>query len=153
VLVGYSSGGLVTHAVARRLAEAGAAPAGIVLLDSYSPEDRDLLAGFLPEIAAGLVARSGQLDGGEAADSWGEAWLTAMGRYVGLDWTPAETSVPTLLVRASSPLAGWAEDGDWRAAWKMAHAVVDVPGDHFTMMEDHAATTAMAVDRWLREPR
>jgi hypothetical protein len=31
--------------------------------------------------------------------------------------------------------------------------VVDVPGDHFTMMEDHAATTAVAVDRWLREPR
>ena len=28
-------------------------------------------------------------------------------------------------------------------------AVVDVPGDHFTMMSDHAETTARAVNEWL----
>jgi len=29
--------------------------------------------------------------------------------------------------------------------------VVDVPGDHFTMMGDHADTTAQAVNEWLAE--
>ena len=41
----------------------------------------------------------------------------------------------------------------WQTGWSEADHVVDVPGNHFTMLEDLADTTAGAVDAWLRERR
>jgi len=46
-------------------------------------------------------------------------------------------------------LFDWSRDGDWRSYWDLPHSVLDVPGNHFTMMEDQAAGTARAVDEWL----
>jgi thioesterase domain-containing protein len=56
-----------------------------------------------------------------------------------------------LLVRASSPLAEPAPDSDidWRASWPSAHSVLDVPGNHWSMMEQHLRTTVETVDGWL----
>ncbi|GAA0939420.1 hypothetical protein GCM10009576_053500 [Streptomyces rhizosphaericus] len=34
--------------------------------------------------------------------------------------------------------------------WSLPHAEVVVDGDHFTMLEEHARTTALAIHRWLR---
>jgi hypothetical protein len=44
---------------------------------------------------------------------------------------------------------GVSENGDWRASWDFDHVTVDVPGDHFTIMEDHADEAARAVQGWL----
>ncbi|MFF4081989.1 thioesterase domain-containing protein [Streptomyces sp. NPDC001777] len=73
--------------------------------------------------------------------------LTAMAGYFELfrDWEPAPLTCPTLYVRARDPLPGAGP----APGWSLPHAEVTVPGDHFTMLEEHARTTALAVHRWL----
>jgi NADP-dependent 3-hydroxy acid dehydrogenase YdfG len=144
VLAGYSSGGLIAHAVATQLEAAGLAPAGVVLLDTYAPDRTEITEKFV-SLLPGLMA-----DDDEQRD---DAWLTAMAHYFSLDWTGlAETTRPTLLVRAEEPLAGSPGPGEGKPAraWSGNLTIVDVPGDHFTMMASHADTTVQAVDDWLR---
>ena len=81
-----------------------------------------------------------------------DAWLTAMAHYFSLDWTGLEhTTLPTLLVRAREPMPGSPPKGDWKPSWAYSSdlTVVDVPGDHFTIMAAHAETTTQAVSEWL----
>ncbi|UED88294.1 alpha/beta fold hydrolase [Streptomyces profundus] len=143
-LVGYSSGGFVAQAVAEELEAAGTPADRVVLLDSYPPDEAELLERLVPAVVGGLQDRKDRLLGGGD-----DAWLTAMGRYMGFDWTPSEVAADTLLVRSSTPLDGFPETA-WQATWKYPHDAVDVPGDHFTMMEEHADAAAEAVDLWLR---
>jgi thioesterase domain-containing protein len=146
VLVGHSSGGLVANALAGRLEQLGRGPVGLVLIDVYPSEENpaaEVLPGLMPAVLARQQARSD-----------GDTWLTAMGRYLDLDWTPSDVAAPTLLLRATERLAGWSGTAaDWRSAWKHADSVADVPGDHFTVLEDHAATTARAVAQWPPAPQ
>jgi thioesterase domain-containing protein len=143
VLAGHSSGGLIAHALATRLERAGLAPAAVVLMDTFTLERTEVIEKFwslLPGIALA--------DGDQQED----AWLTAMAHYFSLDWTAiSHTERPTLLVRAAEPLDGTPDQSDWKPAWAFASniTVVDVPGNHFTMMADHAETTARAVNEWL----
>jgi hypothetical protein len=37
---------------------------------------------------------------------------------------------------------------DWAASWPLPHEVMEVPGDHFTMLEDHSETTAAVIRTW-----
>ena len=62
-----------------------------------------------------------------------------MGGYLRMlsGWRPAPIDVPTLLIRAEDEAAG-------QAAWPLPHTVVTVPGDHFTLIEEHAPGTAEA---------
>lgn len=73
--------------------------------------------------------------------------LTAMAGYFELfkGWKPAPLACPTLYVRAQDSLPGTEPAPDWL----LPHAGITVPGDHFTMLEEHARTTALAVHRWL----
>ncbi|WP_371681558.1 SDR family NAD(P)-dependent oxidoreductase [Streptomyces sp. NBC_01276] len=142
-LAGYSSGGWLAQEVTAHLERHGSAPAGLVLLDTFLPGD-----------AAQPAFRSRMTDAMfEREDSFGwmtDLRLTAMGGYFRLfpGWRPTATTVPTLLVRAGRSLV----DGDGHhASWPLAHTAVDVPGDHFTMMEDDAQAAAGAVDHWLTE--
>ena len=54
--------------------------------------------------------------------------------------------LPGMPIHAAT-LAVFVNDADGKP---LADTVVDVPGDHFTMLGEHAATTARAVDDWLR---
>jgi len=175
VLLAHSSGGPLAHALAAHLESTGAAEVrALVLMDVY-PQNRHALDGVRSRLigaqdaadttpdAAPDAAPSGRADGstGGAADGDGLAdglagalddnRLTAMGAYLQLfaDRRPAPIAAPTLLVRASEPLAAWAEVEDWRCTWELPHDTIDVPGDHFSMMEEHAPTTADAVHTWL----
>ncbi|KQX15297.1 hypothetical protein ASC82_29075 [Streptomyces sp. Root431] len=145
VLVGHSGGALLAHELAFRLDRAhGAPPAGIVLVDPYPPGHQEPVEAWSRQLGEGLFA--GELE--PMADSR----LLAMGRYARFlaDARPGRSSAPVLLVRASEPLGEWSEErGDWRAHWDLPHTVVDVPGDHFTMMRDHAPAVADAVISWL----
>lgn len=58
---------------------------------------------------------------------------------------PARPTAPTLFVRARDPLP----DTPPAPAWPLPHTEVTVPGDHFTLLEEHADTTARAVHHWL----
>ncbi|WP_410658218.1 SDR family NAD(P)-dependent oxidoreductase [Amycolatopsis sp. lyj-112] len=137
-LVAHSSGGPLAHALATYLEQAGAAPRALVLIDVY-PQDQHALDGIRDRLTDGVA---------QALD---DTRLTAMGAYLRLfaEQVPVETGVPTLLVRASEPLEAWRDRTEWRSGWALPHDTVDVAGDHFTMLEEHAATTAEAIRTWL----
>jgi NAD(P)-dependent dehydrogenase (short-subunit alcohol dehydrogenase family) len=143
VLAGHSSGGLVAHAVATRLEAIGAPPAAMVLIDPYRPERKDIAARYSAGVNDRMLA---DIDLGE------DAWLLAMAHYFSFDWTAlCRTDIPTLLVRARELIGAPQGDGRAGISWALSSrvTVADVPGDHFTMMTDHAETTARAVNEWL----
>ncbi|MFI2215081.1 SDR family NAD(P)-dependent oxidoreductase, partial [Streptomyces sp. NPDC020141] len=150
VLLGHSSGGMLAHAVAGRLESAGVFPDAVVMIDIYSHDD-DAIIGIQPGLSEGMDDRQ---DSYVPVD---DARLLAMGAYFRLfgGWKPAAVKTPTLLVRAGERFFDWSRssDGDWRSYWDAEHTAVDVPGNHFTMMEEHAPTTARAVEEWLEARR
>ncbi|WP_106194602.1 type I polyketide synthase [Umezawaea tangerina] len=149
VLVGHSSGGTLAHGVAAHLESLGTPAEALVLMDIFR-HDREALSRVHPEVVGGA---------GEAAAAEEDATLlddqrlTAMGAYcrVYAGWRPTPIATPTLLVRASEPLPGMDPTAEWRSTWDFEHAVLDAPGTHFSMMREHAGTTAAAVHGWLVE--
>ncbi|MGC9378928.1 type I polyketide synthase [Streptomyces sp. MH13] len=145
VLAGSSSGGTLAHGVAAALEQRGGGPAAVVLLDTYLSDNQGITQ-FNDVLLGGMFARE------DRAAPMDGTRLTAMGGYFRLldDWNPPAVRAPLLLVRASTPLGRpSAEAGDWRSAWAGADTVVDVPGNHFSIMEEHVATTGDAVADWL----
>ncbi|WSX55719.1 type I polyketide synthase [Streptomyces sp. NBC_00986] len=145
VLVGHSMGGTAAHALATRLTDAGVPPAGLVLIDSYHvTPDREAEPWLLS-----LPARI-PLTVGERFDTMvDDLTLLALGAYTRMfrGWQPEHTEVPTLLVRASEPLADMPRE--WRSSWPGVRDTVDTAGTHLSVMEEDAATTAKVVRDWI----
>ncbi|MFJ7150330.1 type I polyketide synthase [Streptomyces sp. NPDC100445] len=141
VLVGYSSGGQFAHAAAELMEKAGQPASGVVLLDTYLPGD-DGKDGLWRQMFDGMLERESSLGG------FGTARLAAMSRYSDLiqHCLPGALSAPVLFVRPTESFATGTDD--WRAVWPQEHHAVEVPGTHFTLLEDFAAATAEAVDSW-----
>ncbi|WDT53149.1 type I polyketide synthase [Streptomyces sp. G7(2002)] len=150
VLLGSSSGGILALAVAHHLQKAGTPPAGVALLDTYLPREDSPFTRFAGEMIGGMFDRESlfaHMDAGR---------LTAMSWYLHIvgAWSPDSLSCPVLLVRSSEPPATGEPAGalapeEWQASWDGAGTVTDVPGNHFTMMEDHAGSTAKTVADWM----
>ncbi|MFJ6086957.1 SDR family NAD(P)-dependent oxidoreductase [Streptomyces sp. NPDC092369] len=154
VIVGRSMGGCLANAVTARLEQEGRPPAGLLLIDAY-PIDSAVREGMGEWWLTALL--TGMLDRIEAYDMvWSDASLTAMGGYNNLfaDWQPHPVAAPTLALRADTPLRHMVVDptggSDWRAYWPVPHRVEDIPGDHFTVLEEHTPTTVEAARQWLR---
>jgi thioesterase domain-containing protein len=147
VLVGYSSGGWVGHAVAEMLEASGVFPDAVVLLDTYLPHG--LLTGELwPEMLARMAR--GDEPAGVAEETSLAATAVHMSMFAG--WRPGPLVAPTLLVTAAERPASRGPDGPGARAHRPAHdATVEVPGNHFSIMAEHAGSTARAVRRWLTE--
>ncbi|MFE7172628.1 type I polyketide synthase [Streptomyces sp. NPDC057616] len=150
VLIGASTGGAVAHAVTERLETMGAAPAGQVLLDTYVIDDGNSDKEWLLSLPAAIAPHLGGHDftGDE------DAGVAALGAYTRmlLGWTPRPVATPTLLIRATDPTPGMAAiaaPDEWRTTWPLPHTPLDVPGDHFSLAQDHARTTAEAIRTWL----
>jgi thioesterase domain-containing protein/acyl carrier protein len=152
VLVGSSSGGNLALATARHLAKAGCPPVAVVLLDTYLPRADSPFTRFSRQMLGGMFARESmfaQMD----ADR-----LTAMSWYIAMigEWDPGDVGCPVLLARPAEPPVepvDGVDIGPWRSSFDGAHTVVEVLGNHFTMMETHAGTTARAVASWLEQIR
>ncbi|MFI9629586.1 thioesterase domain-containing protein, partial [Streptomyces sp. NPDC052042] len=145
-LAGHSAGANVAHALAAYLEARGTGPAAVVLMDVYLPDDPGAMGVWRDDLLRWSLERSPVPPA--------EHRLTAMARYhrllLGSHLTPLRA--PVLLVRASEPLREWTgDDGPdgWRSRVPNATSVADVPGNHFTMLTDHAADTASAVHDWL----
>jgi thioesterase domain-containing protein len=146
VLVGRSSGGLLAHAVTERLEQDGKAPDGLILLDTYERDLSLLTEDWVADlIVTALGHLLGRLDPGARRDA-----LLTVGAYLrlmrGRRSGPLRT--PSLLVAAGSPVPGMPADG-WQTSREAPHDRAEVPGDHFTMLDEHVAATVAAVDRWL----
>ena len=146
VLVGHSSGGWVAHALAHHLEALDLVPAGVFLLDTYEPRTL-MLREMVPRLFEGLhdaVSKGFGID---------DARLTAMGGYIRLfsSWRPHSIAAPVVLVRAAESAWGSSlgDDEQWRVTWDLPHDEIEVPGDHFTMMIEHAESTARAVEEVL----
>jgi aryl carrier-like protein len=133
-LVGYSSGGWVAHAVAEKLEAQGIRPGAVLLLDTPTPADLRQ-TGIDPVLSAQPARWLETIHPDNAS-------LTASGWYFTLfqDWNPKPLSTPILLVRAMNTLPGL----PWKYDWPVK-AISRTPGNHFTMMGEHAALTAKAV--------
>ncbi|MFA1551963.1 alpha/beta fold hydrolase, partial [Actinomadura chokoriensis] len=144
VLLGHSSGGWLAHAVASCLEDRGIFPAAVVLLDTYLPGDRSL-SQVQEVIIEEMLARGSELD---LVD---DTRLSAMGGYSRIfsEWSPAPIVTPTLFVRASDEMKSDSRDGGKRPLWPLADFTIEVPGNHFTMMENHVSSTVRAVVDWL----
>ncbi|AJC56292.1 type I polyketide synthase [Streptomyces sp. 769] len=145
VLFGHSGGATMANALACHLEETGTAPAAVVLADIYSSDDLELLVEWQQDLARWTFERE------SAYVSMDDFRLTAMGAYDQFLATRKRfpTKAPTLLVRASEPMAEWSGERDWRSSWDFAHTTVDVPGNHFTMMAEYASVTADSINQWL----
>ncbi|MGO4421850.1 alpha/beta fold hydrolase, partial [Streptomyces sp. MCAF7] len=149
-LAGHSAGGSIASVVAARLECDGSPARGLALLDTATWGAPNAMSSpqWMTAVHGALAARQDRI----ATAGDGEAWVTARACYATFDYAVPELATPTLLVRATEPMAGFRpETDDWRASWHLDHTTVDVPGDHFTMLEAaHAARGARAVDDWLR---
>ncbi len=140
VLVGYSIGGVLAHAVCERLESDGVSPAGVVMIDSYGPDDGisiDELASVMDE----LLSRSLE------AALFDDDSLIAIGAYIRLmsEWKQSRIDAPALLACAAVPLGGRTRaDESW-----LPEERVEVPGDHMALMSDSADALAAAIDSWL----
>ncbi|WP_062009674.1 type I polyketide synthase [Streptomyces hygroscopicus] len=145
VLCGSSAGGMFAHSVAAAMESEGTPAAGVVLLDTYRPDTTKL--GQFEDAWVGEMYERDELVSMEGAR------MSAMGWYSHLMalWQPPKISVPSLHVRAGEAVARTDPDTavqSWQADWP-ADSAVDVPGNHFSMMEKHADTTAQAVEDWV----
>ncbi len=150
VLVGMSAGGTLAYGVARHLeATGGPDVAGVVLLDAYP-----LTSGITDEnetLGYSLLRRL--FEEKDVRRYLTDTRLTAMAWYIKLftDWELSQAMAPTLMVRPTEPMLGMSTDDDWKASWPYPHDSVEVPGDHWTMMMEGAASTAEAVEQWISE--
>ncbi|MFE0553683.1 type I polyketide synthase [Streptomyces pilosus] len=147
VLLGYSAGGIFAHATARLLEQTGTGPRAVVLLDTYHPKTEGLV-GLIAQMFAGLFEKEALFG------PFTNARLTAMAWYGQLmeDCDLDGISAPILFARPRD----WAGDAEtptvtdaWRTSWDTAHTVVDVEGDHLTMVESQAHRTAEVINDWL----
>uniref|UniRef100_UPI001602049A alpha/beta fold hydrolase n=1 Tax=Microbispora sp. H10949 TaxID=2729111 RepID=UPI001602049A len=152
VVVGRSMGGAVAHAVTLALEEQGLRPAGLALIDSY-PIDASAQEGmewWQGAMIGGMLERIDRFD-----MTLHDTRLTTMGAYnrLFIGWQPKPLDTPILLLRAVEPLRGTTVDpaapARWQAYWPVSHETADIPGDHFTTLEEHAGTTAEAIRTWI----
>ncbi len=143
-IVGHSSGGMLASALVEGLVRDGLTPAALLLIDTPIGFG-DLSDATLRQLVQAMLERaSGYLP-------LNDTRLTAMGSYARLlrDFEPVAMDVPTLLLRACEQVGDrQLVELDSNEA-PIAQTVLEVPGDHFSMMEAHADSTAQAVQDWL----
>nr|WP_281403003.1 type I polyketide synthase [Streptosporangium becharense] len=148
VVLGYCAGGIFAHAAVGYLESLGVNPAGLVLLDTFMPDDK-----VIDDLGTQMV--QGMFDREASFGPFTSARLGAMGRYYKLfrECAVGEVKAPILFLRPDTPLPGPGGEPpateDWRASWHTDHVAREVEGDHFTMLEDRAPSMARAIEDWL----
>jgi polyene macrolide polyketide synthase len=115
-----------------------------VLIDTYAMNDKrlGLLSGPLGEA---LYERANVLTPMDRTRLSAFAWLCDLLA----EWAPGSVPFPSLLVRASEPLAREHVGMDWQTSMDAVTKTVDATGNHFSMMEDHLESTVQIINEWL----
>ncbi|MDI5968589.1 type I polyketide synthase [Streptomyces sp. SL13] len=146
-LLGYSSSGWLAHSVAARLQEEDTPARGLVLLDTYVPDSMSL--SMRQAMTYEVNERRFRFT------TMNFTTLTALGSYRKLfrGWAPEPVEAPTLFVRPQDCIPGDPAappmTEDWRAHWPLPHTEVIVPGDHCSIVAEHADAVATEVHAWL----
>lgn len=100
-LIGYSIGGALAHAIARRLEDDGVELVGVAMIDTYSPEDPELKRLVLTDALGQILSRDNALT---PVDDHG---LVALGGYVRIypEREAKPIAAPTLNLRATVRLS------------------------------------------------
>ncbi len=150
VLLGHSSGGVFAYGIAERLEQLGRPAAGVVLLDSYHPDQLGFGTDEEPTGlgSIGLETFAQLLESERASELVDDARLTATMSYLQLygQLELGSIEAPVLLLRAADVFGDATE---MRPSWAFPHEIAETPGNHLTMMDAHAEMTAAAVSRWL----
>ncbi|MEU7404067.1 type I polyketide synthase [Streptomyces sp. NPDC044948] len=154
VLVGYSAGGVLAHAVAAHLEARGdTRPAGVVLLDTYTIERSGLGEDQIGEtFVVGALERESSFGGFDSAR------LSSMGRYSELmpDVKTGDIEAPVLFVQCQE----WFQDlpgderprADWQAApWQPTQTLRPLAAHHFNMLDEKSDATASVIEEWIGE--
>ncbi len=140
VIVGYSTGGDIAHGVTEALERDGLAPVAHVWLDTYlrDPSEPKRLFSAMISNLLGENRLDATID---------DRQLLAMGAYMRMlhEGIPISIDAPSVIIEADKNLTGEMSSEVRRAA----DSAIQVVGDHFTIIEDHAESTAMAIDEWL----
>ncbi|WP_342750354.1 SDR family NAD(P)-dependent oxidoreductase [Pseudosporangium ferrugineum] len=148
VLVGFCTGGAIAHEVGVRLAADGFPPAGLVLVETHHGA-----AGRDDPRSLALVESDRELPEELFHGVFTDAAMLAGGAYLRLfdAWKPGPSPVPALLLRAGPTREMLAADpaGDWRPRWPLPHEVMDIPGDHDSVLSADGASTAAALRTWI----
>ncbi|MEV4075637.1 SDR family NAD(P)-dependent oxidoreductase [Nonomuraea fuscirosea] len=142
-LLGYCAGGNFAHKVATLLERRGLPPAGLILLDTFLPDDA-----LIDDLGEDMMR--GMFDREERFGPFSDARLSAMGRYYRLfrETTLEEVAAPILFITPDTPLSQPAPER-WRSSWPAAQCAEEVKGDHFTMLEEMAPSMTEAIEGWL----
>ncbi|WSY62325.1 SDR family NAD(P)-dependent oxidoreductase [Nocardia sp. NBC_00881] len=146
VLVGYSIGGAIAHALAHRLENRGRGPAGVILLDPYSSDDAEQGHRVL------VSALGSVLDLGHEMAQIGDHGLVAMAKYAEIfdERQPVSIAAPTFNLRASTPLPGLGLV-ERVPEWMHTGETVEIDADHFSIIESASSAAADEIRRWLDE--
>lgn len=138
ILIGYSAGGIIAHALAQTLKDT---IAGLILLDTYPVTEN------IPDWQASLPGKKII----EAQGLYHDSALVTMGHYIRITqgYKIERTAAPTLFIRASQPVPEM-KGCEWKAAWPDTDYVVEVPGDHMSMVRERARSTAEDICRWVK---
>ncbi|MFB0615793.1 SDR family NAD(P)-dependent oxidoreductase [Streptomyces sp. AGS-58] len=143
-LIGYSAGGALAHAVARRLEDDGGELAGVAMIDTYSPEEHELNRLVLTDALGQILSRDNALTPVD------DHSLVALGAYMQIypEREAKPIAAPTLNLRADVTLSSFGDVApvpDWQHRGLIEH----VEADHFSIIEEQAAETAGHLRRWL----
>ncbi|WP_227979257.1 type I polyketide synthase [Nocardia spumae] len=146
VLVGYSAGGAIAHALAHRLEQAGRGPSAVILLDTYSPDDAEQNRRVLSSAIESV------LDLADGVTEIGDHGLVAMAKYAQLfdERQPLSIAAPTFDLRAARQLPGL-DLAEPVPAWLHTGKTVEIDADHFSIIGSACATAADEIRRWLAE--
>jgi polyene macrolide polyketide synthase len=147
-LLGISSGGLVAYEIARRLDDMGSHPKAVIFVDTYAMND-SRVDEFQQEMAEEMYSRGDAAAPGAINQASLSAYVWTCSLFQ--DWRPEPVSFPTLLLRATEPLNAGRSDMGWQTSLDHVTTVLDVPGNHFTMANEHVASTAEVIDTWLED--
>jgi NAD(P)-dependent dehydrogenase (short-subunit alcohol dehydrogenase family)/thioesterase domain-containing protein/acyl carrier protein len=140
-MVSHSSGGWLAVGAASRLEAMGKPPIAVVLIDTFLKAGGKFLK-YTPEMMAAMWTR-------DTLIPFDDVRLTAMHSYGSTfaDWLPPEIDTPVVAIRAGEPPPGLAQEseGDWSESWPPWSTGITVPGNHFSMVVEHAETTAQAI--------
>ena len=144
ILLGYSTGGTLAHALAEHCEREGVPVAGVILLDTHVAASESIRRETLANVLGLMADRQHELI---ALD---DDNLLAMAAYLRVmdEWAPATIEAPSLLIQASEPLGG-AANTEPLPAWQTSAETVVSSGDHFSMIEDGVDGVAEAIENWL----